>query len=191
MNYTAHDIEKYIGKYEQHFTHMIVAHTKLRPYLDPQRQKYVNTAKRLEYLAAQAKRDCRHALNCFNKLLYPGATNKPIRHPELYRPLTFVTIEGANETTDRAQTIHFNITLGNLPAQLTADEVKTLFLHAWHTKAKQSDDVQVYDYVAGEDRQWTGYTLKEAQQTRTKAWATDGIWDAENCWIPHAALAAD
>lgn len=191
MNYTAADIEKFIGQYERHFTHVIVAHTKFRPYINPYSKSYSNNQLGIQRMAEQAKRDCRHALNCFNKLLYPGATNKPKRHPELYRPLTFVTIEGARETTDRAQTIHFNITLGNLPIRLTAHEVEVLFTHAWHVQAKQSNDVFVEDYFSGTSKQWIGYTLKEAQQAKHKAWTTDGIWDVENSWIPHAALAED
>lgn len=182
MNYTAHDIARFANTYEKHFSHVVVAHTKFRPCTSNKAQ--------IDQMAAQAKKDCRHALNCFSKLLYPNATNKPTRHPDLYRPLTFVTLEGAKETTDKAQTIHFNITLGNLPIQLQADEVETLFKHAWHTMAKISLDVKAYDYC-NQGSTWTGYTLKEAQQAPYKAWATNGIWDAENTWIPHAALNAD
>lgn len=191
MNYTAQDIQNYKGKYEKYFTHVIVAHTHFRPYVNPQNRKITNPEARAKLLAAQAKKELRFAMNCFNKLLYPSATNKPIRHPYFYRPLTFVTIEGANETTDKAQTIHFNITLGNLPAQLTTEDVEVLFKHAWHTMAGQSKNVKAYTYTSGTNNEWTGYTLKEAQQAPKKAWETDGIWDAENCWIPHAALDAD
>ena len=191
MNYTAQDIQNYIGQYEKHFTHVIVAHTHFRPYVNPKNKNIKNVEARTKLLAAQAKKELRYAMNCFNKLLYPAATNKPKRHPELYRPLTFVTIEGAKETTDKAQTIHFNITLGNLPPQLTTEDVQVLFAHAWHTMAGQSKDVKAYTYNAGTNKQWVGYALKEAQQAPKKAWETDGIWDAENCWIPHAALNAD
>lgn len=189
MNYTAHDIEQFANKYEKHFTHVIVAHTKFRPYVDPKSK--LNTQARIEEMAKQAKRDCRHALNCFAKLLYPTSTNKPKRHPELYRPLTFVTLEGAKETTDKAQTLHFNITLGNLPIKLTADEVELLFKHAWHTMANISNDVKAYEYNNCTGKKWIGYSLKEAQKVPHKAWETTGIWDAENTWIPHAALNAD
>lgn len=191
MNYTALDIQNYIGKYEEHFTHVIVAHTKFRPYVSPHNKRINNPKNRIQNQAEQAKRELHYAMNCFNKLLYPSATNKPIRHPELYRPLTFVTIEGAKETTDRAQTIHFNITLGNLPPVLTTDDIGVLFKHAWHVMAKQSADVKAYEYTAGTNKQWVGYALKEAQQTPNKAWETGGIWDVENCWIPHTALNAD
>ena len=183
MNYTAQDIQNFIGSYEDHFTHVVVAHTNFRPYNSNKAQ--------IEKMATQAKTDCRHALNCFTKLLYPSATNKPKWQPYIFRPLTFVTLEGANETTDKAQSIHFNITLGNLPIQLTAEEVQVLFTHAWHVMAKQSSNVMAYEYIKGTNRQWIGYTLKEAQQATKKAWETNGIWDAENCWIPHAALNAD
>jgi hypothetical protein len=191
MNYTALDIQNYIGKYEKHFTHVIVAHTKFRPYVSPKNRLITNSNNRIQNQAEQAKKELRYAMNCFNKLLYPSATNKPIRHPDLYRPLTFVTIEGAKETTDRAQTIHFNITLGNLPSVLVTEDIEVLFKHAWYVMAKQSADVKAYDYRTGTNKQWVGYALKEAQQMPTKAWETGGIWDVENCWIPHAALNAD
>ena len=182
-NYTADDIEKFANEYEQHFTHTVVAHTHMRPCGKKTEQ--------IERMAMQAKRDCRHALNCFNKLLYPSATNKPVRRPDMFRPLTFVTLEGAKETADRALTIHFNITLGNLPAILTTEDIGTLFRHAWHDMAHLSSNITADDYYKGNQSRWSGYTLKEAQQEKRKAWTTDGTWDVENCWIPHAAFNAD
>jgi hypothetical protein len=191
MQYTANDIKEFLGSYEQHFTHVVVAHTNFRPYIDPVKGKHINNHKRIAYQIEQTKRDLRYSLNVFSKLLYPKATNKARRNPSKYRPLTFVTIEGARETADRAQTIHVNITLGNLPNILTADDVHTLFTEAWHHKAKQSKNIKVIDYIKGTDNQWTGYTLKEAQQANYRAVDAGGIWDVENCWIPTAALAAD
>ena len=108
--------------------------------------------------------------------------------PDLYKPLAFVTIEGATETIDRAQTIHVNIALGNLPKALTTEDIETLFRHVWHDKAKQKDDVKVMAY---DERDWVGYTLKEAQQQPRRTWDTDSIWDVGNCWLPHSALKAD
>jgi hypothetical protein len=182
-NYTASQIVEFQAQYSQHFSHVIVAHTKLRPYS--------KTPAQIERMAADAKRSCRHALNCFYKLLYPGATNKPVRHPHLYRPLTFVTMEGAKETMDAAQTIHFNITLGCLPGKLTAEEVETLFRHAWVDMAGQGTNIKAEKYYGNDQQTWLTYTLKEAQHFSTKAWSTDGIWDVENCWIPHKILNAD
>ena len=182
--YTAHDIEQFQNEYRDLITHIVVAHTLFRPFNKEQPQ--------IDRMAAQAKKDCRYGLNCFYKLLYPGATNKPIRKPEIYKPLTFVTIEGAKENMGREQTIHFNIAFSNLPRILTREDIEVLFKHAWTTMAKQSDDVKVYDakeYI--KTNTWNGYSLKEAQQQKDKAWRTDGIWDVDNCWIPHAAHNAD
>jgi hypothetical protein len=103
-----------------------------------------------------------------------------------------VTIEGAKETTDRAQTIHVNIAIGNLPSVLNTEDIETLFRHAWHDMSHQSTDVKAYDhYKVDETSHWAGYSLKEAQQSTRKAWDTNSIWDVSNCWIPHTALNAD
>lgn len=191
MQYTADNIKNFLGTYENHISYVIVAHTYFRPYTNPIKGKHINTRAKIQRQLEQTKRDCRYALNIFNQMLHPNSTNKARRYPHTYRPLTFVTIEGAKETTDRRQTIHVNISLGNLPTVLTAEDIYVLFSYAWHTKAKQSNDIKVLDYKKATDYQWTGYTLKEAQQAPYKAWDTNGIWDVENCWIPHAALAAD
>lgn len=194
-NYNASDIESLFNQYEQHVSHVIVAHTNHRPYVaskDEGRFKNVRADQYLRAKMLETGKDLRHALNCFNKLLYPSHTNRPKQNPYLFRPLTFVTIEGANETTDRANTIHVNIAIGNLPAALNTEDIEALFRHAWHEKAHQSPDVKAYEYskVDGQSR-WMGYSLKEAQQAPKKAWDMDSIWDVGNCWIPHAALKAD
>lgn len=183
--YTARDIEQFINNYSEHVSHIVVAHTHFRPFNQTQH--------RIDQMAAQAKKDCRHALNCFAKMLHPNATNKPVRKPLLYKPLSFVTIENAKEHLGNQQTIHFNIALGNLPKVLLTEEVETLFRHAWVNKAKQADDVKLYNVNgrAGEACTWNGYALKEAQQQKNKAWKIEGVWDVENCWIPHAALNTD
>ena len=137
---------------------------------------------------AETRKDTRFALNCFYKLLYPSSTNKVIRQPYFYRPLTFVTIEGASETLDSAQTIHVNIAMGNLPKVLNTEDIESLFRHAWHEKAKQQDDIKVMAY---NKEDWVGYSLKEAQQQPSRAWSENSIWDVGNCWIPHSALKAD
>ena len=118
-NYTAQDIEAMFKPYEKHITHVIVAHTRLRPFSAKSEQQ-------LENMLFQTRRSCAYALNCFNKMLYPSATNKPVRQPHKYRPLTLVTTEGARWTADRAQTIHVNIALGNLPHVLTIEDI-------WHS----------------------------------------------------------
>lgn len=194
-NYNAGDIESMFNEHEQHVSHVVVAHTLHRPYVastDVGRFKHVRADQYIKTKMEQTSKDTRHALNCFYKLLYPTHSNRPTQNPNLFKPLTFVTIEGANQTTDRSQTIHVNISLGNLPSALNTEDIETLFRHAWHEKAHQSSDVKAYEYskVDGRSR-WMGYSLKEAQQAPHKAWDTDSIWDVGNCWIPHAALKAD
>lgn len=194
-NYNAGDIESMFNEHEQHVSHVVVAHTLHRPYVastDVGRFKHVRADQYIKTKMEQTSKDTRHALNCFYKLLYPTHSNRPTQNPNLFKPLTFVTIEGANQTTDRSQTIHVNISLGNLPSVLTTEDIETLFRHAWQEKAHQSSDVKAYEYskVDGRSR-WMGYSLKEAQQAPHKAWDTDSIWDVGNCWIPHAALKAD
>jgi hypothetical protein len=185
MNYTAKDIEEFFEKYNAYATHAVIAHTKIHTFGKSDRA--INMA------AAQAKRDLRHALNVFNKCLYPKHTSLPKRKPFLYRPLCFVTIEGAKQTTDPAQTIHFNITLGNIPKQFSTTMLEIIFRYAWHVRAGQSNDLyfDALSEYAGDSRMWHGYILKEARQDTNKAWSTDGTWDVENSWIPHQAIAAD
>lgn len=193
--YSAKDIENFFNEYEKHVSHVIVAHTKHRPYLASKGVGCFKDVRVDEYVRSkilETSKDLRHALNCFSKLLYPSHSNRPRQNPQLFRPLTFVTIEGAKETLDRSQTIHVNIAIGNLPSALDTADIETLFRHAWHDMAHQSSDVKVCDYTLtdGQSR-WMGYSLKEAQQNPHKAWDTNSIWDVSNCWIPHAALKAD
>ena len=190
-NYTASDIKDMFDSYKQHVSHVIVAHTFHRPYVastNVGRFKHVRADSYLKQKLLETSKDTRYALNCFNKLLYPNATNKVIRKPNLFKPLAFVTIEGAKETTDRAQTIHVNIALGNLPKALTTEDIETLFRHVWHEKAKQKDDVWVEKY---NENDWNGYIVKEGQRDIKRAWNENSFWDVSNCWIPHNALKAD
>lgn len=181
--YCAKDIENFFKLQDQHITHVLVAHTRSHVYNKTQAQ--------INELARTARKDLRHALNHFGCLLYPTAQNRARRNPYKYRPLTLVTLEGARETNNPALTLHFNICLGNLPKILTTDDIQILFTHAWHDKAHQSADVMAYDYKNHPSKTWLGYQLKEAQQRPNLAWETSGIWDVENCWIPHAAFSAD
>ena len=185
MNYTAKDIAKFFNSYHKHVTHAVVAHTNIHT---------VGMSDMvIQRAAEQAKKDMRYALNCFSKFLYPHHTSLPMRKPDLYRPLCFVTIEGAKQTNDPAQTIHFNISLGNMPKQFDTTKLEICFRHAWHVKAGQSNDLyfDAFSEYAGNSCMWHGYTLKEARQDTRKAWTTNGTWDVENCWIPHKAIAAD
>lgn len=182
-------------QFQQHIQYVIVAHTYHRPYvacIDINKYKNINSEKWLQSKLNQTSKDLRHALNCFNQRLYPNASNKCKRNPLKYRPLTFVTIEGAKATIDRQQTIHVNIAIGNLPTALNADEVESLFRHVWHEKAQQSKDVKAIEYFkAKRGKGWLGYSVKEAQQQPCRTWTENSIWDVTNCWIPHNAFNAD
>ena len=182
MNYTADDIANFFSQYRENISHVCVLHTDIHTFGLPQRV--------IERKTDEAKADLRHALNVFCRLLYPEHPNYPRRKPRLYRPLCFVTIEGASETLDRAQTVHFNLSLGNLPRELSTQQVAKHIGHAWHEVVGQSDDIFVGDVAThnADVCRWIGYGVKEAQKDRKKAWLTEGVWDVCNSWIPHEAL---
>ena len=81
----------------------------------------------------------------------------------------------------------------NLPNVHLNEDIETLFRQAWVNFAHQSNDIKVYDVTGkhNDASKWNGYALKEAQQQHNLAWKTEGVWDVENCWIPHAALNTD
>ncbi len=185
MNYTADDIGKFFQTYESKVTHNLVAHTKFRPCN--------HSLPKIELMAEQAQKSLRYALNVFGKSLYPNHSNWTTRYPHKFRPLSLVTIENVKETTDEQQSIHFNISLGNLPKHLSTTEIEIYFRHAWHVKAKQSNDIyitHVNDYPAATTK-WFGYILKEVNKSGKSAWDTNGTWDVLNCWIPHDAVNTD
>lgn len=190
-NYSIDDWNGFVAGYDEHITHVVVAHTKLRPFVNAQDKRIGNVEKWIDCLAAQAIKDCRYALNCFNKLLHYGHANKVVRNAQVYRPLTFVTLEGAKTTTDCRQTLHFNISLGNLPKHFTTQDIDTLFKYAWCDMAGQSNDVWVQDYNKNIGMNWHSYVGKEANYNRQRVWGENSILIVENCWIPHKALATD
>ena len=55
-------------------THVIVAHTHFRPCNKSKKQ--------IELMTLQAKKNLRHALNCFSKLLY-SKPNRPTQNPQI------------------------------------------------------------------------------------------------------------
>jgi len=189
--YTKQQVEAWFDCYKPHISHVVVAHTHHRPYvasMDKGRFKYGDTEKYLNAKIAETSKSTRYAMNCLNAFLYPNHTNRVRRNDQNFKPLAFVTIEGAKETKDRAKTIHINILLGNLPRVLTTEDIETIFRHFWHEKAKQKDDVWVDNY---DGRPWGGYSLKEAQQDPSRMWNESSILDVANCWIPHCALNED
>ncbi len=182
MNYTADEITKFLSQYKEHISHVCVLHTGIHTFGLSQNA--------IDRKTDEAKRDLRHALNVFCRSLYPEHPNYPRRKPLLYRPLCFVTIEGAQETLDAAQTVHFNLSLGSLPSKLSTQQIAHYIRHAWCEVVGQSDDIFVGDVKAhsADVCRWIGYGVKEAQKDRKKAWLTEGVWDVCNSWIPHEAL---
>ena len=180
MQITTTEIQRYFERYSAHLQYVVVAHTPYSCYSANERQ--------IAELSQQAQAGCRHALNCFAKSLYKGSTNKSVRKPQLYRPLSLTTMEGARQTANRHLTIHYNIFLGNIPTQYIAGDIEALFRHAWHAKAGMSDDVKLYAITEQNCRQWIGYTLKETGISRANITGTYTTWDVANSYIPHQAL---
>ena len=185
MDYTATDIANFFEQHEAKVTHNIVAHTQFRPCRHHQ--------SKIDLMAEQAKKDLRYAMNCFSKSLYPNHTSLVKRKPHIYRPLSLVTIENIKETTDEQQTIHFNISLGNIPKHLCTTMIEIHFRHAWVCKAEQKNDIYVTDKNDYPDdiANWFGYIVKDANKSKQLAWTTNGTWDVGNCWIPSNAINTD
>lgn len=183
--YTKQDVVNWFDQYSNHISHVIVAHTHIRPVVANKRLIAFERFK--QQSLQQTSKSLRHALNCLDASLYPNQSNKVKRNKFEFKPLTFVTIEGAKETTDPAQTVHVNILLGNLPNTITTAQLEQLFRQAWVTKTRQSSNVFVteYQHQAGK---FSGYMLKETDKDKRLIWGDNSIIDIENCWIPRKAL---
>jgi len=181
-NYNASDIQSYFDTYSKHIQFIVVAHTKVKTY---------NLSKQVQDERVQkACYSLQHGFNVLDKLLRPAIPNYVVRKPNMYRTLKLVTVEGLDNITNRDMTLHFNICLGNVPDVLTLEELKLLFEHTWNSTLNQGA-FEIYDIRQQGTGTWNGYSLKEAQQDKSKSWDTHGTWAVQNCWIPHDALAAD
>jgi hypothetical protein len=169
-------VRSFLEKQQQHITHYMVAHSYYRTY-----EKELDD---LERMAEKLKKHFRYARNCFNRELYG---NGPKRKPLLYQPLLIATIEGASKKNiiDPAQTLHYNIYLGNIPKQLTDDDIKELWKYCWHTKAGQSDDIFITTPQNNTQSHLLRYGTKEGQL------GSISCWDFENTQIPYDAFNAD
>jgi hypothetical protein len=174
MKIQAETIRDFLLNQKNHITYYVVAQSYYRPYHA--------TDIAVERMATNLKKDLRHARNCFNKELYGnGARRKPLT----YQPLLIPTLEGTKNTSNPKLTLHYNIYLGNIPKILTDDEVKTLWIHCWHTKANQSNDVYLTKPAFATTAHLINYGTKELQIGNTSC------WDFENTRIPYNALGAD
>lgn len=181
MQFQPQHIIRYFESYKQHLQYVAIAHTPFRAYAASETQ--------IENMKRTAQDSCRHAVNCFAKSLYPTHGNLVARKPELYRPLTLATVEGARPTANPSLTIHYNIFLGNIPAYYEQYQVLELFRQAWHVKAGLSDNIRIYTITDENRRQWIGYCLKEIGISRQNLTGEYGTWDIVNSYIPHQALA--
>jgi hypothetical protein len=183
MNYQSSDVSKLFIDYEKHISHYAVLHTKHR----------ANgfSAKKLEHLLEEIRNSLRLALNILERNIYQGKTNLPRRKPFLYKTLRFVTVEGATETYDKDKTIHINIMFGNLPEHITTTHLLVYLHQAWTIQCKQGNDIYVEKLgIDCENKaRVANYSVKEGRANRERLWSTHGIWDVENCWIPHQAFA--
>lgn len=183
--YTKQDVVNWFDDYSHHISHVIVAHTHIRPVAA---NKQLGTFERFQrYCLDKTSNSLRYALNCLDAKLYHNQSNKVKRNKSEFKPLTFVTIEGARETTDSAQTVHVNIMMGNLPSTMSTQELERLFRWAWVTKAQQRDDIFVASYKH-EHGKFSGYILKETDKDKRLVWGDNSIIDIVNCWIPRKAL---
>lgn len=182
MNYTANDVAQHFQNYSDHISHYAVMHTKFRSANKSQ--------KTLDYYVDQTNKNLHFALQVFETKIHAGHTNRAKRKPEIYKPLSFATVEGAYETTNNELTIHVNLLLGNLPEQLTDAQIYQFLTYGWLYKAKQSDNLSFYNIK--NDRESAcraiNYSVKEGRTDRERLWSTNGIWSVQNCWIPHQAL---
>jgi hypothetical protein len=182
MNYTANDVASHFQKYSDHISHYAVMHTKLRSANKSQKTR--------ESYVEQTNKNLHYALQVFETKIHDGHINRARRKPEIYKPLSFATIEGAYETTNNELTVHVNLLLGNLPTHLNDAHIYQCLTYAWLYKANQSDDLSFYN-IANDNQsvcRALNYSVKEGRANRERLWSTNGIWSVQNCWIPHQAL---
>jgi hypothetical protein len=175
MKITDETIREFLCSHANHITHWAVAHTHFHTY-------HATNAEVLSMKTA-AQKQVRYFLRTFNQYLYQS---KAHRKPQLYTPLVITTIEFAKASPFKQDTMHFNFALGNIPKNLTTEELRKIFEHCWVDKAKLSSKaLWLKDAVQAENTNWLNYITKEAETGNIET------WDFENTQIPHLALTAD
>jgi hypothetical protein len=175
--YRASDIEEMVSEHLWMFQYYLVAQTEFHPF-----NKSEAAIERAVY---GAERDLNYVLNCLASEVNAGHVSRAKRKPHIYRPASFASVECTDAAALRHKTLHFNLLLGNLPAILTASDIKAIFRHYWVGRAGQADDVSIQAFD-GRNR-LIGYTLKESK----KANDADGVWSYMNTHIPSAPAFAD
>jgi len=173
--YTHEDVEQMFADHKHIVTHYIVAQTRFRPC------NHEN--KRIAQMAAQAKKDLRHTLNCFAADMNVDVSRSMVqRKPNIYRPLTLTTIESLSSTLLPKHTIHFNILLGNLDPRFSTEEIHAKFRRCWVNRVKQKDLVYTQEYD-GREKLIT-YCFKEEKWSHNLDSTELSNWDVENCFVP-------
>lgn len=180
--YNAADIQQLFDAQAHLAQFYIVAHTNICPAR--------LSAKTLHTCVQAAKQDLRHTLNVLAAALHPNQSNLARRKPNLYRPLTLITIEAVDTAQAATLTTHFNIILGNIPKHFRkAETIDGIFRHTW-TNCRQSEDVHTQTII-GSSKGLNFYVLKEAHYDKQKIVGDISTWDIDNTFIPHAAVYAD
>ena len=180
--YNATDIQQLFDAQAYLAQFYVVAHTNICPAR--------LSAKTLHTRVQAAKQDLRHTLNVLAAALHPNQSNLVRRKPNLYRPLTLITIEAVDTAQAATLTTHFNIILGNIPKHFRkAATINSIFRHTW-TNCRQSDDVHTQPII-GSSKGLNFYVLKEAHYDKQKIVGNISTWDIDNTFIPTAAVYAD
>ena len=180
--YNATDIQQLFDAQAHLAQFYVVAHTNICPAR--------LSAKTLHTRVQAAKQDLRHTLNVLAAALHPNQSNLVRRKPNLYRPLTLITIEAVDTAQAATLTTHFNIILGNIPKHFRqAETINGIFRHTW-TNCRQNADVQT-QAIIGSSKGLNFYVLKEAHYDKQKIVGDISTWDIDNTFIPHAAVYAD
>jgi hypothetical protein len=180
--YNAADIQQLFDAQAHLAQFYVVAHTNICPAR--------LSAKTLHTRVQAAKQDLRHTLNVLAAALHPNQSNLVRRKPNLYRPLTLITIEAVDTAQAATLTTHFNIILGNIPKHFRkAETIDGIFRHTW-TNCRQSEDVHTQTII-GSSKGLNFYVLKEAHYDKQKIVGNISTWDVDNTFIPNAAVYAD
>ena len=180
--YNATDIQQLFDAQAHLAQFYVVAHTNICPAR--------LSAKTLHTRVQAAKQDLRHTLNVLAAALHPNQSNLVHRKPNLYRPLTLITIEAVDTAQAATLTTHFNIILCNIPKHFRqAETINSIFRHTW-TNCRQSDDVHTQPII-GSSKGLNFYVLKEAHYDKQKIVGDISTWDIDNTFIPNAAVYAD
>jgi len=155
-----------LNKNSNAFQYFITLQTKLRP---------AEYQLRREQQLIDMSADFRHFQNRLNSAIYrTGAKNKP----KLYSLLSVPVIEGLHVSSYGIKTMHFHVAIGNVPSNLTMEQLMDLVKASWSKTKYGKSDVHIRA-VCDSD---TNYITKEV--LKNEGHGIDWI----NVSIPEIAL---